>query len=238
MRTIAEICAEAVKEIAVDPPTNVFGTSSFAQQLVALVNTTGLDLAKRGNWQELMTEATFTTVASSLQVNLSSAFPYCRKIVDNTMYNRTQQKRIKGSLSVQAWQRVMAEGVTPSDLYFRIRGNAIYFPGTPVADETVAFEYLDRQIYTTNDGNTPKERPTGESDKPKLPDELFVLGVRWRFLQKKGEEYGEVFREYEDMIENLLGNNAPQEALNLNPHYRDSYDLSDGNIPEGNWPTS
>lgn len=232
--SVLEICQEALEEIGVDPPSSLTAGGDLGAQLLAIANSTGRDIAKRGDWQALRTEGTFTTAATETQVSsIVTSYPYLRRIVDNTMFNRTQQKRVIGPMSPQAWQRLKSDAATPATNVWYLRGNAILFPGTPTASESCYFEYIDKRWCSNSTGATLQEKFAADSDIPRLDDYAFVLGVRWRFLQKKGLEYGEVFREYEDWIAERLGSDKPHETLSMNPHQRsEGYDSQ---IPDGNW---
>jgi hypothetical protein len=232
--SVLEICQEALEEVGIDPPTTLVSGGDLGAQLLAIANSTGKDIAKRGDWQELKTEGTFPTVATEAQVSsIRLTYPYLRRMIPHTMWNRTQQRRIIGPVSDQAWQRYKADSLSPATLVWRLRGNSILFPGTPVAGENVYFEYIDNRWASSADGATLKELFTADSDVPRLDDFAFVLGVRFRFLQKKGMEYGEVFREYEDHIAERLGSNVPTETLSMNPNSRS--EGFDTQIPDGNW---
>lgn len=232
--SIVAICQEALEEIGVDCPTSLTSGGDLGAQLMALGNTTGRDIALRGDWQALGTEGTFTTTASETQVsNIKTTYPYMRKILDNTMWNRTQARRIIGPVSNQAWQRFKADSVSPATLVWYLRGNAILFPGSPTAGESVYFEYIDKRWCSDSTGATLQEAFSADTDIPRLDDYAMVLGVRWRFLKKKGLEYGEEFRQYEDYVAERLGSDKPRETQSMNPNSRsEGYDTQ---IPDGNW---
>ena len=229
-----EICQEALEDLGIDPPTSLASGGDIGAQLLGILNSTGRDIALRGNWQVLRAEGTFTTAATEIQVaNINTTFPYMRKMLDNTMYNRTQQRRVIGPVTSQTWQRIQADSLTNATLLWYLRGNAILFPGTPVAGETCGFEYIDKRWCSESTGTTPATAFASDTDIPRLDDYAFVLGVRWRFLKKKGMEYGEEFRQYEDYVAERLGADQPRETLNMNPSVRtEGYD---GQIPDGNW---
>lgn len=233
--TLRDICTEALEEVGIDPPTLIASGGDLGRQLAALANTTGRDLMTRGyDWQALRTEGTFTTVASETQVaNVKTTFPYLKKFLDNTMWNRTTQRRIIGPVTPQSWNRYKADSLSPATELWQLRGNKILFPSVPTAGQSVYFEYVDKRFVQSNDGMTYKEAFTDDSDIPRLDDYLFVLGVRWRFLQKKGMEYGEVFRQYEDYVSAMISSDKPSETVSINPYQRtEGFDTQ---IPDGNW---
>jgi hypothetical protein len=232
---VLEICQEALEEIGVDPPSALASGGDLGAQLLALANSTGRDLLIRPHsWQSLRTEGTFTTVATETQVSsIKTTYPGLHRFVDNTMWNRTQQRRIVGPVTAQAWNRYKADSLSPATLIWYLRGNSILFPGTPTADESVYFEYFDKRWASNAAGSTYDTKLAADTDVVRLDDYAFVLGVRWRFLQKKGMEYGEVFRQYEDYVADLIASDQPRETLSVNPHQRS--EGFDTQIPDGNW---
>ena len=228
--TILQVCQEALNEIGVDAPTTL-EAGELGAQLLAISNTCGRLISRRHDWETLTVEGTFTTLATELQVTFASDFPYLRKIVPHTMWNRSKQRVVIGPLSRQAVQRVSSDNFTPSFPTYYIRASKLYFPGSPDAGEEVYFEYLDNRFATATDGTTLKTAFTLNTDTPRLDDYMMVLAVRWRFLQRKGLEYGEAFREFEDYMEERIGNDLPSETLNMNPRVsRDG-----GSSGEGDW---
>ena len=227
-QTLLEICTESLEEIGIDPPTSIVNGGDEGMQLKAIANSVGRDLVKRLRWQDLIVEASFTTVATENQFTLKTAYPYLRLIIPNTSWNTTQQRPVVGPLSPQAWRRIQAENDTFDYPVFRIyQGN--YYLLDPTAGETVYFEYLDKRWIVSSDGNNFYERFQADTDEPRLDDHAMVLGVRWRYLQKKGLEYGEVFREYEDWVQELMGADLPRETLNMHPG------ITRGAVGDGDW---
>jgi hypothetical protein len=236
VQNLLQICDEALREVNVDPPGSIVGGGDMGKQLHYLANSTVRDLIARTAWNDLILEGSFTTVADETQIeSMTTTFPNLKKIIDKTLYNRTQQKRILGPLSAQAWARLKSEqGTGVAELHYRLRGDSLLFASVPSAGESCYFEYVDKRCVSNSDGSAFTEYFEGDLDVPRLPDALFVLGVRWRFLHSKGFEYGEAFRSYEDQIEVYLGDQQPAENLSVNPY--GSRDLfSDGYVPEGNF---
>lgn len=233
-RNLLAICQEALDDTGIDPPVAIVSGGDLGTQLLALANTTGRDIARRGNWQELVVEGSFTTLAAETQVTLTTTFPYIRKIIENTMWNQTQQRRLIGSISAQAWQRIQSDNASSASLVYRIRGDKIIFPSdTAVAGETVQFEYIDTRWCANSDRSSLYESFQADTDIPRISDEAMVMGIRWRFLKAKGLEYGEEFRSYEDIIAERLGNNQPYQNISLNPNQRS--EGFDTQIPDGSW---
>lgn len=236
MQTVLEIVTEALEGVGVDAPTSLVSGDDLGKRCLAIANALGQHLATRYEWEELRTEGTFTTTASQeLQATWkgeSSDFPYARKIVDNTFWNRSTQRRVF-PLSQRAWARIKSENASPATEVYYVKGNQILFPSdTVVGSQTIAFEYIDSR-WAQNASGTAKRRFTANDDEPRLDDHMFVLGVRWRYMQSIGMEYGEDFRDFQDYVQQKIAEDQPRETLSLNPNYRaEGYDSQ---VPEGNW---
>ena len=214
-RTILQICQSAVVAKGITGPTGLFANDDYGNQLRALADTTARDIAMRGHWQNLITEYVFAATAVEAQLNLTATVPGYRAIINDTMWNRTAKERMNGPLSSQAWQRLKALTATPVPYYYRIRGDVLLFSSTAAAGQTIAFEYYDSRAVSNAAGTLFYENWQSDSDIFRMGDEMMVLGVRWRYLQAKGLEYGEEFRLYEDMISNRLGADTPSPILGL-----------------------
>lgn len=229
--SIKEICVEALNEIGFDPPSQLASGDDLGRQLLAISNSCIRDVAKRLDWQELRLEGTFTSVDTELQVDLDVSFPHFRKILPETVWNRDRQEPLIGPLTPQAWQRIKADDMTPSFPTYYIRSRKIYFPGSPTPGENIYFEYMDKRAVASSNGSVLRERFEADTDVPRLDDHAMVLCVRWRFLQRKGLEYGEAFREYEDWVTLRQDESMPRETLNMNPRHS----AYRGAAGEGDW---
>lgn len=227
--TVLQIATEALEDIGIDPPSTLV-SGDFGRQMLGIINSTGRDMLRRGNWEELKVEASFTTVATELQFTVSAQFPYMHGIIPHTSWNRTQERPVIGPLTPQVWQRAKSEIDTFVYPTFRIYGDKYYLLD-PTAGESVYFEYIDKRVFTAADGSTLKLRATADDDLTRLDCHAMTLGARWRFLQRKGLEYGEHFREYEDYVYEMLGQNLPRETLNMRPGSRR------GGLGHAEWPT-
>lgn len=232
--SLLQMCTQALEEVGVDPPTAIVSGNDLGVQLLGLANTTGRMLSTRYDWRELRAEGTFTTTASQeLQSTLTTDFPNLRKFHPESVWNRTQQRRLF-PLSPQGWTRVKADGVSPSINYYYLRGQQFLMPSdTVVGSETIAFEYQDKRWCSSSDGLTLRDAFANDADISRLDDYLMVLGIRWRFMARKGLDYAEQMREFEDYLSQMIADNNPHETLSVNPNHRN--EGKDSQIPDGNW---
>lgn len=232
-RQLLDIIKDAVRAKGVTAPSSIVSSDDFALQLLNLAKETAADLLSRPfDWENLQREATFTTVAGETQINLRSTYPYLKKIIDGTVWNRTLQQPMK-TVSAQAWQSMKATGFAATPYIYRLRGGVWVMPEDTDSGQTISFEYVDERPWVDAGGNK-LLNPSSDSDVFLLPDNLMLLGVRWRFLEAKGLEYGESFRLYEDQISKCMSDDKPAETLSINGT-RGGSSLCGPSTSEGNW---
>ena len=214
-QTILQIAKEAIQARGIPGPTGLFAGDDYGNQVQAIAKETARDILKRADWQDLITEYTFTTVAAEEQFNIATALPYFKKFVDDSIWNRTQSSPMRGPLTPRKWQANIAMGVVPSRYFFRIRGGSFVMPPGTTAGDTIAFEYIDKRYAVTTLGVL-RETFEADTDTFRLNETALLLGIRWRYLKDKGLEYGEEFRLYEDTLADAIGTDKPSETLNLN----------------------
>lgn len=211
--TLLTIVQGACDRIGIPRPTAVIGTTD--QQVLALLGFAqqeGKELARRGAWQALTSEQTFLSVASQTQ---TGAVPSdLDRFIPETFYNRTRKRQVIGPLSPQEWQAQLA--ITATVVYdtFRQRGNDILMIPTPPAGDTYAYEYVSKN-WCTSAAATNQAAWTADSDVARIEEELFILGLVWRFRQAKGFDYAEAFRSYETQVTQALARDGDKRTLNF-----------------------
>lgn len=231
--SLLTLIQNAADRLGIPRPTAVIGTyDTQIRQLLGLAQQEGKELARMGPWQELVTESTFTTTATETQ---SSVIPTdCDWILEGTVWNRTQSRRVVGPLTPQKWQSLKA-GLTPSIWdAFRIRGSDWIMSPTPQAGDTIAFEYVSTKWATDAAGTTPLSEWMADDDVGLISEELMTLGVVWRFLKAKGLAYDEAFRTYQMQINQAMARNGGMSILDLSADTSGS-GVFDPFVQEGNW---
>lgn len=212
--TILSICTDAVDRIAITlSGTTVFtNTADTARQMRALANQEGKELMRRGSWQALTKEKTFTSLAQEVQTGaIPSDFDH---MLNETFYNRTRKRQVTGPLSPTDWQA--QKSIIATVLYdsYRIRGNDVMMIPVPPAGETYAFEYISKNFVLDN-LSVPKAAFTADTDTAILDEELITLGIIWRFLKAKGFDYSEAFRTYELQVSQALARDGSKRTINF-----------------------
>lgn len=221
--SLLTIIQNACDEIGISKPTAVVGnTNAKIVQLLALANREGKALAARPyeGWQQLIEEATFTTVATASQGALSTLAPGQKYIINNTIWNRTTQRPVYGPLSPRDWQAIQASPAQgPFDQY-RIQGDELLFEPVPTAGDSCAFEFMSKN-FCESSGGTAQSSWQADTDVGRLDEELMTLGLIWRWKAAKGLDYGEDFQQYEIQVNDAIMRNATKETLNASGRKRD-----------------
>jgi hypothetical protein len=198
-------------------PINAAVTSSDPQvlQLLALLNKEGKELAKRPEqgWQALNFDASFLTVATSIQGSINTIAPNYRYILNDTIYNTTRRWPVFGSMSPQEWARQKALfALVPYNQYRVVGGNICFIPN-PTAGDTCTFQYQGKNWAT--DGSNTFDRFTADTQTGLLDEDLLALGVKWRWKAEKGLDYAEDFATYERQVSVSIARDIPRSKLSL-----------------------
>lgn len=230
--TLGTILDAVCDEIGIGRPTTYFGnTDPTARQIVALAQTEGADLARRTRWENLIREVTLVTIAALDQGAMTTIAPGFRSFINRAQWNRTRQWPLGGPDSPQLWQ--MRRATVNSGVFnrFRLRGNHLFIEPIPTAGDTIAFEYNSKYFCTSSD-DTDQTAWAADTDLPSLDDFLIKLGLIWRLKQKKGFDYGEDFRLYEERVTDAIGQDGGAPTLNMGdpPEYCPTI-----GVPDGSW---
>lgn len=201
-----------------EPSTAVANPASDVGQIVELLNQEGRSLSSRHSWQALSFEATFTTVATESQGTLTSiigATQQLRRIINDTIWNRSTLTPICGPVSRQRWQAQKALGLTGPYSEYRIRGNELVLDPAPTAGHTCYFEYISKCWCTDVTGATYRANVAADTDVFLLDDEVVLAGLEWRWLRKKGLSYAEEFATYEGLVSDLIARDGTKPTLSM-----------------------
>ncbi len=231
--TLLTIIQGAARELPVSVPSSVIGNSeSNTVIMLQLAQKEVLELLRQYDWQALLAEASFTTVATETQTTLADAASDIFRICNDTMWDRTQSRKVSGPLNSEDWQRKKASPLQSGISYwFRIRGNAILFYPTPAAGNSVYFEYLRNTPILDTNGTTRKATWAADTDTCIINEELVRLGVIWRFLQGRKLDYAEEFRTYQDALDKFAAIDGAKSVIDMTGE-PEGLTLT---LPEGSW---
>lgn len=214
------------------PSAVVTSTDSQVRQLFALANEEGAELAKRYPWQALTNEWTFVTNAGAEQTNTPIPTDLDR-FIPNSFYNRSSRRRLIGPITPQEWQALQTfTAYSRVYLSFRQRDGSFLITPTPSVGETIAYEYISSNWAQSSAGQG-KAAFTADDDTSFLDEELIAQGLRWRWKQAKGLDYGEDMDTYERNLARAMADDGGATALNIGS--RGHISILAANIPEGDF---
>lgn len=232
MATLLTIVQDACDLLSIPrPDTVVASTDQQVRQLFALANEEGRGQADSFDWQAMRGEHTFVTVASA---NQSSAIPAdLDHFVSNSFFNRTTRRSVIGPITPQQWQAIQAQPqLNRVFLAFIERSGQFLITPTPTAGEMIAYEYISKNWARSALG-VPQAQFLADDDENYLDDNLFRLGIRWRFLKSKGLDYAEDFRTYQEYIARKQARDGGNSMISTTG---DGQYILSPNIPEGSFP--
>lgn len=235
---VLEIIQRTTDALGIPQPSAVVGVQlDQERQLLELLNQEGRALARRYDWEALTREGTFTTVATQSQGTVASiigATQVMRKIVNETIWDRTQGVQICGPVSRQEWQARQATVSTGPYSEYRIRGGQLLLFPAPTAGHSCYFEYVSSCWCTDTTGATFRRNIASDSDEVLLNDELMCAGLEWRWRRKKGLSYAEEFASYELLYAQLTGDDGTKPRLSMDGESRRRG--AGIVVPIGDWP--
>lgn len=233
--SLLTIVTNVCNRVGISAPLTASGSSDQQIiQIIAISNEEGEELSERYPWSVLQTEATFLTLAAELQGSVASiATNNFRYIINNTIWNRTQQRPMYGSLTASDWQLLKSAYVTGPYQEYRIRAGSLYLIPAPPAGETCAFEYVSGNWCQSSTG-TPKSSFTNDGDTGILDEKIMTAGIIWRWKQIKGMDYAEDFRKYEIRVNDAMARDAGKPTISMDGTPTNRFPGIF--VPQGNWP--
>jgi hypothetical protein len=232
--TLLTICQDAANLIGITAPDAVTSsTDTSTIQLEACANQEGRAQVQKYSWEVLIQEGSHTTVAAESQGAMITIATDFGRFSNQTLWNRTTDRRYYGPITAAEWQRILAVVSGGITNYFRIRGGNLLMHPTPTAGESVKFEYVSKNWVDTAGGTSANaDKFSGDSQTTVLEEELVVLGVVWRFLKLKGLPYDQQFVDYQNSMAEYSNHDGASPILRMAGPSRVILAL---NEPEGNY---
>ena len=239
--TLLTIVQNVADEIGLAKPTTVVGsTDQTVRTLLAFANRSVKDLARvRGKfgagWTILQRENAFTTTASTAEYSLPSDFD---RFIDETAWDQTNYRAMRGNLSPQAWQAKKSGLIASSqfDRSWRVKRaasgvtNKFNVDPTPTTTgDNLIFEYVSNSPIVKASDSSVTTAWTADADTTLLDETLVELNMIWRFKSAKGWAYAIDLADFESQRDMAIAADGGAPTIYMAGR---SFDLPEPNIPD------
>lgn len=161
------------------------------------------------------------------------------RMISDTNWDRTNHWRNMGTKSSQEWQWLQGGiiSVGPRERY-RIYNNRMRIFAALTVPYTFAYEYVSTSWVIATGGTAgTKAAFTADTDTCIYPDDLMVLGIKYRWYEAKGLEFGGAKAEFEQCRSICKAEDVPLPSVSLSPTCMPDL-IGPWSTPDGNWPTT
>lgn len=161
--------------------------------------------------------------------DLPSDFEY---FVQRSFWDNKYKWELIGPISAQEKQ-ILRYGVVASGPRnkFYIRKNKMWIDPVPASNFIIAYDYFSNAPVQTGI-DTYSKVWTNDDDIYLLDEDVFIQGLKWRFLRAKGLDYEEEYQSYMDDVQRTIGRDGGQRDLPLNGRNFGRHFLDGANIPD------
>lgn len=235
--TLLQVAQDFCARTKLRKPTSIASSQDATNlQIMALLNEVLEELVDRFVFEELIYETTFITTAIENQGSIYTIAPNgFDRIIDDTIFDRTQKIPIYGPIGPQAWQQAKAFVPIGPIFRYRIRGGNLLFNPLATAGHNCAFEYVSKNIVYDPIGGTYKPAFTLDTDQFFLNARMLTQGLRWKWKCEQGLPYAQEKDLWETTCLNEAGRSGGKKTLIMDG------DQTDGIMPviiisPGSWP--
>ena len=237
MATLLDMVNSVCLEVGIRTTTVVTSsTDTQIKQLLALANREGREqVAAPVQWPQLAKTQIITLVNGTA----SYAFPAdFNAYIPQTIWNPSMRWSVAGPVSPQNWE-FLKSGLINSQpwMRYRIWQSRIFFDPTPTTTntgQTVTIEYQSN-AYCYSAAGVAQSVWTTDTDTFALPEDILVLGLKWRWLAAKRLDYSEEKKAYSDAVDREIARAYVGSTLPLNAQsYHDLF--GKGSIQDGDFP--
>lgn len=161
--------------------------------------------------------------------DLPSDFEY---FVDKTFWDNRYKWALIGPITAQEKQ-ILRYGVIASGPRnkFYVRVNKMWLDPVPSEQFVIAYDYYSNAPIAASAGGNSKTW-TSDLDTYLLDEDVFIQGLKWRFLRAKGLDYAEEYASYEQDVARTIGRDGGSRDLPLGGAGYNVQFLNGGNIPD------
>lgn len=196
--SLLSICQNVASDLGLRQPVAIVGATDLtAQILFRLANKEGKELSRWHDWQALINEVTFTSLATEEQTDALDPDVYDRMIYNPEVWNRSTNQRYAGPTQQRYWQRIKAQTTVGAIGMWRILGKQLHIYPVPTAGQTIAFEIISKN-WCESSGGTAQSAFMVDTDTALLDESVMELGMIWRYRAGRGfPQYAEDMVTYE-----------------------------------------
>lgn len=228
MATLLQIVQDACRDVGQPVPGIVSSaTDETPKRMLRLLNKAGQQLLKDHDWSALTDVETFTPTATQAQ----SAHPpsdYDRFTSQSAMWDAGNKRPMVGPLSMDKWLRVVVDNQQQIDKFWALIAGKVNILPVPATTDSFVYAYQSKNWVYASDGTTGKPAFTADDDTPRLPSELLILELVWRWKQSIGLDYGEDMATCNRLKETMIAADRGNRVLNLSAPTQDA-------IPDNLW---
>lgn len=228
-KTLLQIVQEACKDVGQPRPSIVASsTTETPLRMMRLLNKAGQALIKDHDWNALTDVETFTPTATQVQASHPPS-DYDRMTSQTNMWDITNKRPLVGPLATSKWLRLVVDAQQNIDKYWTLIGGKVNILPVPATTDSFVYSYQSKNWVYASDGTTGKAEFSADDDTSRLPDELLILELIWRWKQSIGVEYGEDMSTAGRLKEEMIAADRGPRILSLSQPFRNG-------LPEGFWP--
>ncbi len=231
--SLLTVLQETCRKIGYPKPDTVIGnTDRVIEELYNIANEVGQELAQEYDWQDLYVATTHTSLSTEDQGALATLFPGFDRLVEGSLYNRSQSEPIYGPLDAVEYQHGKAYGTNTEKTWYRIvQGNLWFYPAL-AAGETIGLEYITRYWAA----NRTQGKFLADTDTHVFSEQLMKLGASWKYKQSKGLSWKQDFDDYQRVLSRDKARDKGQpRAVSLARTDRPKHE---DRVPQRNWQVS
>ena len=243
--TILTMLEDAANDIGLPVLDSIANNDKTVKQLLRMANKEGKAYLQRYDWQNSREIIIHTTVSATSQGNIlaicsvtaasvTGTSSYYGKIINDTIWDQSQQRPVFGPLGPQHWQGIVASSVTGPFSEYRLHRNTLLTIPVPSAGNTWQFE-VKTPFFCENSSGQGQNKWISDSDVSRFDEEIMTLGIIWRYKKAKGLDYAEDFNEYERRILDEMSADGSKITIDTGGVYDYQPFI---NIPDGSWPLS
>lgn len=229
-KTLLQLVQDACRDVGQPRPSVISSaTEETPLRMLRLLNEAGQQLIKDHDWNALSSVVTFTATAAQVQAN-QPASDFDRFTSESNLWDKGNKRPVIGPLPMAKWLRLVVDAQQNIDKYWALIGGQLNILPEPSASDQFVYAYQSKN-WVLNSSGTGKDAFTADDDTARLPDELLIAELSWRWKQAIGIDYAEDLANAARLKEMMIAADRGPRILSLSAPFRSG-------LPDGFWPGS